>query len=865
MATIESQSIPQHQYSNTITSNEKEEQDKYLKQNLNMNKTNPVPSKEIIKNKLNMNSSLNAKADTNTSLNEQKKKEQSDLFDDEDILYNDEDENEIFREYNMINDNKLKVMDDIKNIKERIKNNKIKIEELKKNLVELKEEKKNKQADIMNLLSNKESLEEIYKNQLYILNNNPNYSGNSNSNNFNENTTLANDINNLNNLMNDNSVIHLNSNHNITILDNEILNSDEDNFKITLKEIKESESNKYIEQVINMFEDIFKKKDENINNTISDIIQNSYELFVNNTEEKCDDNNAELSVNNFFSKMSLFIANQSIGKFSESKINLLLRYLLKINYINTKLTGYIKFVNKKYKERKKELNDLISFLEKKNLNLKEKCNRLENKMKEYDENKLFFDKNDNEELSHEVVIEYEDGIDKNVDINYEDDIMDDKEYDIEKQNEMMKKGLNPYNKEYNKEPIYKKVEKKTKQIIIKDNDESEDKHLSELLENKIDKKEKKEIKKKNDVNKSMERIKNNNDRNIINLDKNKRYYPTPQHHIKKTEEEINNLTTIEKDHYNRVQRIMNSGPKYGIFGVNKYNPDNNIKEGYMFSPKKNNVNIQKSSNKIDKTVKIESRQNHNFIGIINMTKVVPIKKKKKEINRKSKEIKTDENDGGIKIINLEQDFEKEEVKSDEKVTNEINNNKEPKKNEVQGYYLNIINSKKEKTDDKPKENKEEKESLQQSNSKRLNYKRSYKSARTRELNLNDGDSKRVLLDKMNDLKTNNNINQNNKNSSNNNSYSNNDISKRSHSLSGSQNDEENNMNEGNKNKFRAKKIIMMNNVNNNSPKATFKKKITNIPISKISGFANNKNYNANTYEKTNFKVGNKIYNLSKNK
>ena len=48
-------------------------------------------------------------------------------------------------------------------------------------------------------------------------------------------------------------------------------------------------------------------------------------------------------------------------------------------------------------------------------------------------------------------------------------------------------------------------------------------------------------------------------------------------------------------------------------------------------------------------------------------------------------------------------------------------------------------------------------------------------------------------------------------------------------------------------------------------KQPLKKKITNIPISKISGFANNKNYNANTYEKTNFKVGNKIYNLSKNK
>ena len=64
--------------------------------------------------------------------------------------------------------------------------------------------------------------------------------------------------------MNDNSAIHLNSNHNLTIIDNDISNNDEENFKITLKEIKDSEQEKYVEQVINMFEDIFKKKDENI-------------------------------------------------------------------------------------------------------------------------------------------------------------------------------------------------------------------------------------------------------------------------------------------------------------------------------------------------------------------------------------------------------------------------------------------------------------------------------------------------------------------------------------------------------------------------------------------------------------------------
>ena len=69
---------------------------------------------------------------------------------------------------------------------------------------------------------------------------------------------------------------------------------------------------------------------------------------------------------------------------------------------------------------------------------------------------------------------------------------------------------------------------------------------------------------------------NINTNNIINLDKSKRLCPTPQHHMKKTDDEFQNLTTREKDHYNRVQRIMNSGPKYGIFGVNKYNPDNSF-------------------------------------------------------------------------------------------------------------------------------------------------------------------------------------------------------------------------------------------------------------------------------------------------
>ena len=878
-------------------------------------------------------STLNEKSDTNSS-DGKKKKNESFEEEDEAILYNDDDEeNEIIDEYELMEDKKLRAMDDIKNMEERIKNNEKKIEELKNNLTILKEEKNKKQNDIMNLLSNKESLEEIYKNQLYSLNNiNNNSSG---SNNFNENTTLANDINNLNNLMNDNSVIGLNSNHNITILDNEILNTDEENFKIELKEIKESEKDKFIEQVINMFEDIFKKKDENINKSITNIIKNSYELFINNNEENNDENNNEISVMNFFGKISLFIWNQNTSKFTESKINLLLRYLLKINYINTKLTKYLKFVNKKYKEKKRQILDLIDSLEKKNLSLKEKISRLENKLKEYEEKKILYDDNEEEneeedELSHEVVIEYEDGIDKNAEINYEDEDIDDN--DIEKENEMINKGENPYNRKQSNiiKNNKKNNNKNNNQIIVKDNDESEDKYLHEFLENNQNKKnkEKKNIinqdnknnnennakknyikidPKKDDEN-NKKKIKNiNNEKNIINLDKNKRPFPTPQHHIRREEDEIQNLTAIEQNKYDRVQRIMNSGPKYGIFGVNKYNPENNPNKEGLFSPRRNNK-YPRSSNKIDKTFKIESRQNHNFFGIINMTKVAAIKKKK---NKKTKE-NEEENEGEIKIINLEENFNNEEGKEDtininndnnennnDDIIKDNNNNRDNEKrdnnkeininqnkNNIQGYYLNIINKKKVNNNEDninnnnlnnnnnnsiKKEIKMHKLPHQPYTSSRLTGKKSYKFPRTKDLNLNnDNNTQNQIINKIYEAKPYLNIN-----TSPTYDKKSNDLNKRSNSFSVNQNEEENNKNLAYRNQFKTHKIMVINNNNykidninnyNTSPtNQTVIKKISRIPMSKMI-VPGNKNYNANAYEKINFKAGgNKYQVLNKNK
>ncbi len=929
----EQQNINITNNTDAITSTNNQEQNKTSNTNSNqasaadsnLNKSHQLQTQDIRLNKLNTNTSVNipsANTATNISLNDQilqQKKDQSDYFDNE-VSYQDEEENDpIFKEYTMINNRRNKAIDDLKNINERIKNNNIKIEEIKQNLIDLKEEKKKKQEDIVNLLSNKESIEEIYKNQLYSL-----CSQFSRSNRGNNNLNENNDTNNLINIsikndMNDNSTININSNHNITI-DNEIVNNDEDNFKISLNEIKESDQKKYIEQVISMFEDIFKKRDDKINASIANIIKSSYELFVNNSSAENDNgNNNELIVVNFLGKVSLFISNYSLGRYSESKINLFLRYLLKINALNVKLTKYIKFVNKKYKEKKKELNDMINFLEKKNITLAEKNNRLEDNMKDYEDRLEFFgkndvfeieqklenddddiledndnngerviynvnqkrkklnnrnnnvkttnsnDKNNNEEqLSHEVVIEYEDGIDQNVEINYEEDDLVN-EYDYEKENEMIKQGLNPYNSENNQYRLNQKKisvlnkerirKKNDKQIIVNDNDEN-DKYLNEFLQKdekklssnttRIHKKKKIgdmdyliiedddnkdfiDINDENilDNNLDNKNIKKNNYNNNLNDKNNMKNYsnqtqiakkinypnniisdnricPTPQPKIK-TQKDLDKLSTIELEHYNRVQRIMNAGPKVNnIFGVNNYNPENsihaiNIDNNVIFSPKKSVSNFPTSSNKIDKTIRIGSRQNHNFISIINMTKNVPVKKKNgkdkdktkmKEKRKASREI-NDNNEGIIQIINLEENF-LNEIKDDEKNENEnenktgnestsmlTNNNNSKRnnsneklenddsqktntnntnntnkisnnsKNEVQGYYLNIINTKQQSTENEDKEIINSKNNYDEKETDNLNKKnesnefltnsnkKTIKITKSRELNIND--------------------------------------------------------------------------------------------------------------------------------
>ena len=79
------------------------------------------------------------------------------------------DDDPILNEYSIINNKRSKILEDLKIISEKITKNNELIEQNKKQLEELKSEKKRKQNDIVNLLSNKESIEEIYKNKIYFL------------------------------------------------------------------------------------------------------------------------------------------------------------------------------------------------------------------------------------------------------------------------------------------------------------------------------------------------------------------------------------------------------------------------------------------------------------------------------------------------------------------------------------------------------------------------------------------------------------------------------------------------------------------------------------------------------------------------
>ena len=276
-----------------------------------------------------------------------------------------------------------RMIPDLLEISKKINDNNEKIEMLNANLKKMKKEKNQKQRDIVNLLSNKESLEEIYKSKMSSLLRNSQILG-------------LQFINGKKDLDERNSSNKKDScNNNIEKMDcnpcSSIALFKENNYEINTDEIKLSDKKKFEEQVIIFASDILQKKknDDEINDKLKEKVRKAYEIF---NLEVCSptDIGPDTVINNFFTRISLFISNQSMGSYSEPFINSFLKHLLKINCVGVEISETIKFLNKTYQENKNELKEKITNLTKKNENLKNKKISYKKQMNEL---KIFLDEN----------------------------------------------------------------------------------------------------------------------------------------------------------------------------------------------------------------------------------------------------------------------------------------------------------------------------------------------------------------------------------------------------------------------------------------------------------------------------------------
>ena len=210
-----------------------------------------------------------------------------------------------------------------------------KMSELEKELLKLKSEKNDINKELENYLSNKESLEEILKNKINEINNCS-----------------------LKSLLN--------------------------NIKISIKDIQLSNKRNFYNDLLSLLENLNIKIQNKTKIKMTDILNNIYNEINDKNYLIRNENNV---INNFFNPINELFHNLLSEKIQhELLIHLILKYILKIDSINTKIEKAFKFINKEYKDKKKkiklnkenyqkylfelireknELNDLLSEIEKK--------------------------------------------------------------------------------------------------------------------------------------------------------------------------------------------------------------------------------------------------------------------------------------------------------------------------------------------------------------------------------------------------------------------------------------------------------------------------------------------------------------------
>ena len=199
-----------------------------------------------------------------------------------------------------------------------IKDNNKNLELLKDDLKDLNKEIKNQQKIFENNLSKKETLEDI-----------------------------CNTI--INNIKNSNLTNSINNDYYI---------------EITLEDIKNNNKNLYINKVFEAFNFINNYNNTNYLNYIRMIIEEAYSDFYTYLNNNKVYNNNNL-INNFFIGISSKFFSHINCKTSEKAVDLLLKFILKINIITEIIHGVIHFLEHEYKDRKNEINEKLAEIEKK--------------------------------------------------------------------------------------------------------------------------------------------------------------------------------------------------------------------------------------------------------------------------------------------------------------------------------------------------------------------------------------------------------------------------------------------------------------------------------------------------------------------
>ena len=277
------------------------------------------------------------------------------------------DNNALYKNYLTSKTRYNKLVSEIAYVDNKIKENTKLIETLSNSLSKLKEEKKEKDATLLDLLSNKESLEEMYKINIASLKSNFQYDP----------TKLMVQTKDIQN--NDAAITSSTKN----ILDNN------NNIEITTKDIELSDREQFLDQVTSFTEEIAYKKDMDIKNRLNQKLNVGYQRFFSEISSPVPLESSKI-VENFISKISIFIDNQNRGLYPECLIKSFLMQLLKINKINVDIAEILKFLNKKYKDNKNEMKEKINNLMKKDINLKNKKLSFEINR---DELKKFIDEN----------------------------------------------------------------------------------------------------------------------------------------------------------------------------------------------------------------------------------------------------------------------------------------------------------------------------------------------------------------------------------------------------------------------------------------------------------------------------------------